>query len=78
MTKIRRQFSYLVEKRANCEDHERADELIHPELHDQRVIDMSFAEVMYDGVPSIPEFVQITRIPPIPIEQSITEADQFS
>lgn len=43
----------------------------------QRMINMTFAEIVNDGVPSIPEFIKIGGIPPIPIEQTIAESQQF-
>ena len=66
-----------MKERADDEDDERADQSAEATLNHQWLIDMSLAEIVHDGIPSIPELVQIGGIPPIAIEEPIAEAEQF-
>ena len=78
MPSERERMAHLVKERTDEKHHQRAEKLIPTELADQRGVDMSFAEVVHDGVPAIPELVQIAGVPPVAIEEPVAEPKQFS
>lgn len=71
-------LAYLVKERTDEKHRQRAEKLTPTELADQRRVDVSLAEVVHDGIPTIPELVQIAGVPPVAIEESVAEPKQFS